>query len=177
MLYTLFSFHEKEDYHFSVIDKNAVLFDKFNIPECKNNPIKNNPIKNNIIPLNEQFIEHHNLNLEEFLNQCDLYTCYSGTSDLFSERAVNLLRDELKNEVEFIPCSIKGEKVKIYAALFLKSARMISSFVGMGFEFYPLNNVNAEYAIQDEKGVKFVTQKFVDLIEKHQLVMEFRAKN
>lgn len=155
-----------------MIDKNGVLFDKFKIPECKNNPIKNN-----IIPLKEQFIEDYNLNLDDFLSQYDLYTCYGATSDLFSERAVNVLRDELKNEVEFFPCSIKGEKVKIYAALFLKTARMISSFAGMGFEFYPLNNINAEYAIQDEKGVKFVSQKFVDLIEKHQLVMEFRAKN
>lgn len=171
-LYTLFTFHKREEYFFSVIDRDESIFDKFKIPECKNNPIKNN-----IISLKEQFIEHYNLNLDNFLNQYDLYTCYGATNDLFSERAVNLLRDELKNEVEFIPCSIKGEKVKIYAALFLKSARMISSFAGMGFEFYPLNNIDAEYAIQDEKGAKFVTQKFVDLIEKHQLVMEFRAKN
>ena len=171
-LYTLFAFHKREEYFFSVIDRDESIFDKFKIPECKNNSIKNN-----IIPLKEQFIEHYNLNLDDFLSQYDLYTCYGGTSDLFSERAVNVLRDELKNEVEFIPCSIKGEKVKIYAALFLKTARMISSFAGMGFEFYPLNNINAKYAIQDEKGVKFVTQKFVDLIEEHQLVMEFRAKN
>mgnify|MGYP003482914303 CR=1 FL=1 len=64
MLYTLFSFHEKEDYHFSVIDRDEVIFDKFNIPACKNNPIRNN-----IIPLKEDFTSEYNINLDKFLKQ------------------------------------------------------------------------------------------------------------
>ena len=171
--YTLFSFHKREEYHFSVVDRDGNIFDKFNIIECRNNEIRNN-----VIPLKEDFIEEYKLNLDDFLNQYDLFTCYSGTGDLFSERAVNLIQNELKDEIEFIPCSLKGEKVKLYAALFLKSATIISDQKGMDFEFYPNANLDAQYAIQDENNaVKFVTQKFVDLIKKHKLKIEFKARN
>lgn len=171
-LYTLFSFHKREAYHFSVVDRNGNIFDKFNIPEYRNNEIRNN-----IIPLKEEFIEEYKLNLDDFLNQYDLYTCYSGTGDLFSEKAVNLLQNELKDEIKFIPCSLNGEKVKLYAALLLKSAAIISEQKGKNFEFYPTTDLNAEYAMQDENSaVKFVTQKFVDLVEKHRLKIEFKAR-
>lgn len=172
-LYTLFSFHKREDYHFLVIDKDESIFDKFKIPECKNNSIRNNTI-----PLKENFTSEYNINLDKFLKQYDLYTCYGATSDLFSERAVELLQEELKDEVEFIPCTLKGEKVKIYAALFLKSASIVKDFKGIGYDFYPFETIDTEYAIMDrEMGIKFVTQKFVDLVQKHQLKMDFTLKN
>lgn len=172
-LYSLFSFHKREEYYFSVSDTKKLIHQKFKIPECKNNPIRNN-----IIPLKEDFTSEYNINLDKFLKQYDLYTCYGATSDLFSERAVELLQEELKEEVEFIPCAIKGEKVKIYAALFLKSASIVKDFKGMGYDFYPFETIDAKYAIMDqEMGIKFVTQKFVDLVQKHQLKMEFTLKN
>lgn len=172
-LYSLFSLHKREEYHFLVIDRDELIFAKFKIHECKNYLIRNN-----IIPLKEDFTSEYNINLDKFLKQYDLYTCYGATGDLFSERAVELLQEELKDEVEFIPCAIKGEKVKIYAALFLKSAPIIQDFKGMGYDFYPFQTIDAEYAIMDqEMGIKFVTQKFVDLVQKHQLKMEFELKN
>ncbi|MEE6126794.1 hypothetical protein V2E39_05250 [Chryseobacterium arthrosphaerae] len=168
--YTLFSFHPKEDYYFSVIDKKGVIFDKFQFQECRDIPLRNN-----CIPVKEEFTEKHHVDLEVFLDEYDLYTCYTGgVGDLFSEKAVVVLREELKDEIEFIPCVLKGKPVPVYAALFLKTAPIVKDFDGMGFTFEEKQLLPIKYAVQDEsKGIKLCTQAFADLVEKHQLKIEF----
>ncbi|BAP31112.1 uncharacterized protein CHSO_2075 [Chryseobacterium sp. StRB126] len=172
-LYTLFSFHPKEEYYFSVIDKQGSIFDKFQLPECREIPIRNNTI-----PIKEEFTDQYSLNLNDFLEEYDIYTCYTGgVGDLFSEKAVSALRKELWDEVEFIPCMLKGQPVPMYAALFLKTASIVKDFEGMGFIFEDQPFPDAKYAVQDEnKGIKFVTQAFVDLIEKHHLKIECKLR-
>lgn len=172
-LYTLTSFHKREDYHFSLHDPKKELFNKFNFSDCKN--LK---IRNNTIPLKEEFISKYNLNLAGFLKQYDSYTSYSGLGDLFSERAVTVLQEELKTEIEFIPCSLKGELVPIYAPLFLKSTPLKADYEGMKIVYDQSIEILSEYAIQDDiSGMRFVTQKFVDLVQKHHLKMNFKAIN
>lgn len=168
-LYTLFSFHKKEDYYFSVIDRQGLIFDLFQLPECRNIPLKNN-----IIPLREEFTDQHSLDLDGFLKEYDLYTCYTGgVGDLFSERAVLSLGAALKDEVRFIPCRLKGQPIPVYAALFLKTMPLVKEFEGMGFAFEEKLSLNAEFAVQDEnKGIKFVTSAFVELVKKHDLKIE-----
>lgn len=168
-VYTLFSFHPNEDYYFSVIDKKGDIFNKFQIPEYREFPVRNN-----MIPIKEEFTDQYNLDLNVFLNEYDLYTCYTGgVGDLFSEKAVDALKADLQDEIEFIPCMLKGQPVPVYAALFLKTAPMIKDFEGMGFTFEDSLSLNVKYAVQDEnKGVKFVTQAFVELVKKHHLNIE-----
>lgn len=172
-LYTLFSFHPKEEYYFSVIDKQGTIFDKFKLPECREIPIRNN-----IIPIKEDFISRYSLNLDDFLKEYDLYTCYTGgVGDLFSEKAVVALKTELHDEVEFIPCMLKGQPVPVYAALFLKSTPIVKDFEGMGFTFEDTHLSDVKYAVQDEnKGVKFVTQAFVELVKKYDLKIECKLQ-
>ncbi|MFC3758038.1 hypothetical protein ACFONJ_18835 [Chryseobacterium tructae] len=169
-LYTLFSFHPKEDYYFSVIDKKGDIFDKFQLPECRKLSMRNN-----CIPIKEEFTDQYLLNLNDFLKQYDIYTCYTGgVGDLFSEKAVAILKTELQDEIEFIPCLLKGQLIPVYAALFLKSASMVKDFEGMGLAFEDPLFLNVKYAVQDEnKGVKLVTQAFVDLVKKYHLNIEF----
>lgn len=166
-LYTFFSFHPKEEYYFSVIDKQGSIFDKFKLPECRNIPIRNNTI-----PIKEEFIQEYSLNLDDFLKDYDLYTCYTGgVGELFSEKAVIALKAELQNEVEFIPCILKGQPIPMYAALFLKAAPIVKDFKGMDFIFEEISI--PDYAVQDEnKGIKFVTQAFVELVKKYDLNIE-----
>lgn len=168
-LYTLFSFHPKEDYYFSVIDKQGHIFDKFQLPECRENLIRNN-----IIPIKEEFTKEYGLNLDDFLKDYDLYTCYTGgVGDLFSEKAIIALKTEVQDEIEFIPCMLKGQPIPVYAALFLKTAPIVKDFEGMGFTFEDITLPDVKYAVQDEnKGVKFVTQAFVELVKKHDLKIE-----
>lgn len=172
-LYTLFSFHEKEDYYFSVIDKQGIIFNKFQLPGYRDTPVRNN-----CIPIKEEFSEEHHLHLDDFLHQYDLYTCYTGgVGDLFSGKAVLALREELQGEVEFIPCMLKGRPVPVYAALFLKSAPLVKDFNGMGFTFEHWNTLDIKYAVQDEnKGIKFVTRAFTELVKKHRLIIECRLQ-
>lgn len=172
-LYTLFSFHAKEEYYFSVIDKQGTIFDKFKLPECREIPIRNN-----IIPIKEEFIEENSLKLDEFLKDFDIYTCYTGgVGDLFSEKAVIALKTELQNEIEFIPCMLKGHPIPVYAALFLKTAPIVKEFEGMGFSFENTLLPDIKYAVQDEnKGIKFVTQAFVELVEKYDLNIECKQQ-
>ncbi|MBP2616310.1 hypothetical protein [Chryseobacterium jejuense] len=172
-LYTLFSFHPKEEYYFSVIDKQGSIFDKFQLPECREIPIRNN-----IIPIKEEFSKEYSLNLDDFLKDYDLYTCYTGgIGDLFSEKAVSALRKELQDEVEFIPCTLKGQPVPVYAALFLKTALIVKDFEGMGFTFEGTSLPDVKYAVQDEnKGIKFVTQAFVELVKKYNLKIECKQQ-
>lgn len=172
-LYTLFSFHPKEDYYFSVIDKQGTIFDKFKLPECREIPIRNN-----IIPIKEEFTEEYSLNIDEFLKDYDIYTCYTGgTGDLFSEKAVVALKTQLQDEVEFIPCMLKGQKVPVYAALFLKIAPIVKDFEGMGFTFEDIPLSEVKYSVQDEnKGIKFVTQAFVELVKKYDLKIECKLQ-
>lgn len=172
-LYTLFSFHPKEDYYFSVIDKQGRIFDKFQISECRNIPIRNN-----IIPIKEDFVKEYSLDLDDFLKTYDLYTCYTGgVGDLFSEKAVIALKTELQGEVEFIPCMLKGQPVPVYAALFLKTIPIVKDFEGMDFIFEDTSIPDVTYAVQDEdKGVKFVTQAFVELVKKHHLNIECKLR-
>ncbi|WP_347218049.1 hypothetical protein [Chryseobacterium sp.] len=172
-LYTLFSFHRKEDYYFSVIDQKGHIFDKFKLPECRETPIRNN-----IIPIKEEFSVQYNLNLDDFLKDYDLYTCYTGgVGDLFSEKAVIALKEELQDEVEFIPCMLKGQPIPVYAALFLKTGPVVKDFEGMGFIFEDLPLLDAQYVIQDEnKGIKFVTHAFVELVKKHDLKIECKLQ-
>lgn len=168
-LYTLLSFHPQEDYYFSVIDKQGSIFDQFQIPECREIPIRNNRI-----PIKEEFTEQYNLNLDDFLKEYDIYTCYTGgVGDLFSEKAVSALRKDLQDEIEFIPCMLKGLQVPVYAALFLKTVLIIKDFEGMGFTFEDIPLLDVKYAVQDEnKGVKFFTQAFVELVKQHNLKIE-----
>ncbi|WP_160138693.1 hypothetical protein [Chryseobacterium sp. c4a] len=172
-LYTLFSFHPKEDYYFSVIDKKGNIFDKFKLPECRDIPIANN-----CIPIKEEFTDQYQLNLDDFLKEYDIYTCYTGgVGDLFSEKAVAALKTELQDEVEFIPCLLKGQLIPVYAALFLKSAPIVKDFEGMGFTFEGPLLLDAKYAVQDEnKGIKLVTQAFVDLVKSNHLNIEFKLQ-
>lgn len=172
-LYTLFSFHEREDYYFTVIDRKGEIFDKFKLPECRDFPLKNNSI-----PLKEEFIEKYQLNLDTFLKDYDLYTCYTGgVGELFSQKAVSVLKEELKNEIEFIPCMLKGKPIPVYAALFLKTASIVEDFDGMSFKFENKVSFSAKYAVQDEnKGINFVTQAFVELVEKNNLTIECRLQ-
>jgi hypothetical protein len=172
-LYTLFSFHPKEDYYFSVIDKQGTIFDKFKLPECREIPIRNN-----IIPIKEGFTEEYGVKMEDFLNDYDLYTCYiGGVGDLFSEKAVRALKTELQNEIEFIPCMLKGQAIPVYAALFLKSAPIVKDFEGVGFTFEDTSLPDVKYAVQDEnKGIKFVTQAFVELVAKYDLKIECKQQ-
>ncbi|MGE8553201.1 MAG: hypothetical protein ACN6OB_04585 [Chryseobacterium jejuense] len=172
-LYTLFSFHPKEEYYFSVIDKQGSIFDKFQLPECREIPIRNN-----IIPIKEEFSKEYSLNLDDFFKEYDLYTCYTGgVGDLFSEKAVIALKAELQDEVEFIPCMLKGKPIPVYAALFLKTASIVKDFEGMGFSFENTLLPDVKYAVQDEnKGIKFVTQTFVELVKKHDLKIECKQQ-
>ncbi|WP_185245940.1 hypothetical protein [Chryseobacterium bernardetii] len=172
-LYTLLSFHPKEDYYFSVIDKQGSIFDKFQLPEYREIPIRNN-----IIPIKEDFTSEYSLNLDDFLKEHDLYTCYTGgVGDLFSERAVVALKTELQSEIEFIPCMLKGQPIPVYAALFLKSAPIVKDFEGMGFIFENTHLSGVKYAVQDEnKGIKFVTQAFVELVKKYNLKIECKLQ-
>lgn len=171
--YTLFSFHPKEDYYFSVIDKKGTIFDKFQLPECRQIPIRNN-----IIPIKEEFTKEYSLNLNDFLEDYDLYTCYTGgVGDLFSERAVIALKTEAQEEVEFIPCILKGQPIPVYAALFMKTASIVKDFEGMGFTFEDPSVLDVKYAVQDKnKGVKFVTPAFVDLVKKYDLKIECKPQ-
>lgn len=172
-LYTLFSFHPKEDYYFSVIDKQGTIFDKFQLPECRGIPIRNNTI-----PIKEEFTKEYSQNLDDFLEDYDLYTCYTGgVGDLFSQKAVVALKAELQDEIEFIPCMLKGQEVPVYAALFLKTAPIVKDFEGMDFTFDDHLSLNMKYAVQDEnKGIKFVTQAFVELVEKYDLKIECKLR-
>lgn len=172
-LYTLFSFHPKEDYYFSVVDHKGNIFDKFQLPEYRETPIRNN-----IIPIKENFIEEYSLHLEDFLKKYDLYTCYTGgVGDLFSEKAVIALRTELQEEVEFIPCMLKGQPIPVYTALFLKSVPIVKDFEGMTLTFEDIQLSDVKYAIQDEnKGIKFVTQAFVELVKKYDLKIECKLQ-
>lgn len=171
--YTLFSFHPKEEYYFSVIDKQGSIFDKFQLLECRKIPIGNN-----IIPIKEEFSKEYSLNLDDFFKDYDLYTCYTGgVGDLFSEKAVIALKAELQDEVEFIPCMLKGKPIPVYAALFLKTEFIVKDFEGMGFSFENTLLPNVKYAVQDEnKGIKFVTQAFVELVEKYNLKIECKLR-
>ena len=172
-LYTLLSFHPKEDYYFSVIDKQGSIFDKFQLPEYRQIPIKNNSI-----PLKEEFTGQYNLNIETFFKEYDIYTCHNGgVGDLFSERAVVALKTELQSEIEFIPCMLKGQPIPVYAALFLKTALIVKDFEGMGFTFEDKPLLDVQYAVQDEnKGIKFVTQAFVELVKKYNLKIECKLQ-
>lgn len=172
-LYTLLAFHKGEDYYFSVIDRKGEIFDKFKLPECRNFPLRNNNI-----PLKEEFTEKYQLNLETFLKDYDLYTCYTGgVGELFSQQAVAALKEELRNEIEFIPCILKGQPIPVYAALFLKTTPIVKDFDGMNFTFENEVSINAKYAVQDEnKGINFVTQAFVELVEKNNLTIECKLQ-
>lgn len=172
-LYTLFSFHPKEDYYFSVIDKQGSIFDKFQIPECKGISIRNNGI-----PIKEDFTEPYDLHLPDFLKEYDLYTCYTGgVGDLFSEKAVLALKGELQGEIEFIQCLLRGKAIPVYAALFLKTTPIVKDFEGMGFTFENISLPDVIYAIQDEnKGIKFVTDAFVELVKKYDLKIEYKLQ-
>lgn len=172
-LYTLFSFHPNEDYYFSVIDKQGTIFDKFQLPECRETSIRNN-----IIPIKEEFSQEYSLDLDDFLKDYDLYTCYTGgVGDLFSEKAVVALQTELQNEIEFIPCMLKGQSIPVYAALFLKTASIVKDFEGMGFSFENTLLPDVRYAVQDEnKGIKFVTQAFAELVKKYDLKIECKLR-
>ncbi|MEJ5106817.1 MULTISPECIES: hypothetical protein [Chryseobacterium] len=172
-LYTLFSFHPKEDFYFSVIDKQGNIFNKFQLPEYRETTIRNN-----CIPIKEEFTDQHCLDLNDFLKGYDIYTCYTGgVGDLFSEKAMVALKDELQGEIEFIPCMLKGEPIPVYAALFLKSAPIVKDFEGMGFSFEDIPLPDVKYAVQDEnKGLKFVTQAFVKLVKKYDLKIECKLR-
>lgn len=168
-LYKLTSFHQREDYHFSVHDPKNELFDKFNFPDCKDLQIRNNTI-----PLKEDFISNYGLNLATFLKQYDLYSSSSGLGDLFSERAVTALQEELKTEIEFIPCSLNNELVPMFAGLFLKTAPLNADYEGMKIVYDKTIEISAHYALQDDmSGMCFVTQNFVDFVENLKLKIEF----
>jgi hypothetical protein len=96
---------------------------------------------------------------------------------LFSERAVIALKTEIQEEVEFIPCMLKGQPLPVYAALFMKTASIVKDFEGMGFTFEDPSVLDVKYAVQDKnKGVKFVTSAFVDLVKKYDLKIGVNRK-
>jgi membrane protease subunit (stomatin/prohibitin family) len=72
---------------------------------------------------------------------------------------------------------LKGQAIPVYAALFLKSAPIVKDFEGVGFTFEDTSLPDVKYAVQDEnKGIKFVTQAFVELVAKYDLKIECKQQ-
>lgn len=168
-IYTLAPLHKREAFHFEVIDPKGVLFNKFNVPDCREILVRNN-----LIPLKEKFTDLYGVVLDDFLLEYDVFVCYGGVKDLFSERAVLALKDVLKGEIVFIPCSIRGQKVPLYAALFLNSAPLLLDSPGMGLDFVKGASFDVDFAIQDSNlCVRFFTEEFVNLTKQHRLRIPF----
>lgn len=129
--------------------------------------------------LSDQFLKKPRINLDydnifsDQLNEIletDFYYSSSGIL-LFSKRFFNEMKEILEDECDFYKCYVRNEEVDIYAMYIKRKNNLLDED-----DFIKKDLVTDEFFIArvtDKPYIYVVSQKFVDIINKFKLKMNF----
>lgn len=107
--------------------------------------------------------------LNEML-ETDFYYSSSGVL-LFSKRFFNEMKEILEDDCDFYKCSVRNEEVDIYAMYIKRKNNLLDEY-----DFIKKDLVTDDFFIArdtDKPYIYVVSQKFVDVINKFKLKMNF----
>lgn len=155
------STHVDSDFSFDLKGKQEIIIDYFKFD------LSDNFLKNPRINLDYDNIFSDQLN--EIL-ETDYYYSSSGIL-LFSKRFFNEMKEILEDDCDFYKCYVRNEEVDIYAMYIKRKNNLLDED-----DFIKKDLVIDDFFIArdtDKPYIYVVSQKFVDIINKFKLKMNF----